>query len=61
MFVGLVIAEVADRAAIMHNGVIVDTGPTADVFHSPTDDYTRALLAAHPRPTPPTSRADARG
>ena len=45
-----VIAEVADRVAIMHQGRIVETGPTADVFHSPQDPYTVTLLAAHPQP-----------
>jgi ABC-type oligopeptide transport system ATPase subunit len=48
-----VIAEVADRVAIMHEGRIVEIGSTVDVFHHPTHDYTRALLAAHPRPHPP--------
>jgi len=43
-----VIAEVADRVAIMHQGRIVETGRTASVFHSPQDEYTVALLAAHP-------------
>jgi ABC-type glutathione transport system ATPase component len=43
-----VIAEVADRVAIMHQGRIVETGPTASVFHSPQDPYTVTLLAAHP-------------
>jgi ABC-type glutathione transport system ATPase component len=43
-----VIAEVADRVAIMHQGRIVETGPTASVFHSPQDPYTVALLGAHP-------------
>jgi ABC-type glutathione transport system ATPase component len=47
-----VIAEVADRVAIMHRGQIVETGPTADVFHNPQHDYTRALLAAHPGARP---------
>jgi ABC-type glutathione transport system ATPase component len=43
-----VIAEVADRVAIMHQGRIVETGPTASVFQSPQDSYTADLLAAHP-------------
>jgi ABC-type glutathione transport system ATPase component len=47
-----VIAEVADRVAIMHHGSIVEIGPTVDVFHDPQDDYTKALLAAHPKPIP---------
>jgi ABC-type glutathione transport system ATPase component len=45
-----VIAEVADRVAIMHRGVIVEIGATADVFHSPHDEYTKSLLASHPSP-----------
>ncbi|MFI5034964.1 MAG: ATP-binding cassette domain-containing protein [Acidimicrobiales bacterium] len=45
-----VIAEVADRVAIMHHGEIVEIGPTGDVFHSPQAPYTQTLLGAHPRP-----------
>jgi peptide/nickel transport system ATP-binding protein len=47
-----VIAEVADRMAIMHLGVIVEIGATSDVFHNPQDDYTKSLLASHPQPVP---------
>jgi ABC-type glutathione transport system ATPase component len=45
-----VIAEIADRVAVMNRGRIVEIGDTATVFQSPQDDYTKALLAAHPRP-----------
>jgi ABC-type glutathione transport system ATPase component len=45
-----VLAEVADRVAIMHQGRLAETGETASVFGDPQDDYTKALLAAHPRP-----------
>jgi ABC-type glutathione transport system ATPase component len=45
-----VIAEVADRVAIMHRGRIVEVGETAAVFVGPQDEYTKSLLAAHPRP-----------
>src|SRR5204863_1539198 len=38
-----VIAEVADRIAVMHLGRIVETGETRAVFQNPTDPYTRAL------------------
>jgi ABC-type glutathione transport system ATPase component len=47
-----VIAEVADRVAVMHEGRIVEIGPVAEVFQAPQHEYTRALLAAHPRPNP---------
>ena len=49
-----VLAEVADRVAIMHEGRIVETGPTGAVFSDPKDPYTVALLRAHPRPDPAT-------
>jgi ABC-type dipeptide/oligopeptide/nickel transport system ATPase component len=45
-----VIAEVADRVAIMYRGRIVEVGETAAVFANPQDEYTKSLLAAHPRP-----------
>jgi len=45
-----VIAEIADRVAVMNKGRIVEIGDTATVFHAPQDDYTKALLAAHPHP-----------
>ncbi len=45
-----VIAEVADRVAVMNQGRIVEIGDTATVFHAPQDEYTKALLAAHPHP-----------
>ncbi|GAC1323066.1 MAG: hypothetical protein NVSMB16_16740 [Acidimicrobiales bacterium] len=45
-----VIAELADRVAVMQTGRIVEIGETASVFHNPQHEYTQALLAAHPRP-----------
>ena len=45
-----VIAEVADRVAIMNRGQLVEDGQTAAVFANPQDEYTKSLLAAHPRP-----------
>ncbi|HWI73921.1 MAG TPA: ATP-binding cassette domain-containing protein [Baekduia sp.] len=45
-----VLAEVADRVAIMNTGRLVEIGETATVFGDPQDDYTKALLSAHPRP-----------
>jgi ABC-type glutathione transport system ATPase component len=52
-----VIASIADRVAIMHAGVIVETGPTNTVFASPQHQYTIDLLEAHPRsPYEPAAR-----
>jgi ABC-type glutathione transport system ATPase component len=47
-----VIAEVADRIAVMRNGRIVESGTTQEVFAHPKDEYTQALLRAHPHPDP---------
>jgi ABC-type glutathione transport system ATPase component len=47
-----VLAEVADRVAIMHEGRIVETGPAETVFREPRHPYTIALLRAHPRLEP---------
>jgi peptide/nickel transport system ATP-binding protein len=41
-----VVAEVADRILVMHEGRIVERGSLDDVFYSPTDPYTRGLLGA---------------
>jgi peptide/nickel transport system ATP-binding protein len=32
----------------MKDGIVVEAGPTADVFHAPQHDYTRALLDSVP-------------
>jgi oligopeptide transport system ATP-binding protein len=50
-----VLAEIADRVAIMNRGKIVEIGDAGTVFGAPQDDYTKALLAAHPHPRLPTS------
>jgi peptide/nickel transport system ATP-binding protein len=52
-----VIADLADRMAVMYAGRIVEEGPTADVLASPRHPYTRALLAAMPRITGDVAQA----
>ena len=44
-----VVAEIADRTVVMLNGNAVEQAPTAELFASPREPYTRALLAAVPR------------
>lgn len=44
-----VVAEMADRVAIMKSGEIVEQGPVIDIFERPQDPYTQQLLAAVPR------------
>ena len=43
-----VIAEMADRVAVMHRGALVEQGPVRQILRAPSHDYTRSLLAAVP-------------
>ena len=43
-----VIAEMADRVAVMHNGLLVEQGAVRQILRDPSHDYTRRLLAAVP-------------
>jgi len=47
-----VVRAVSDRLVVMRAGRIVEQGPCASVLSSPTDDYTRELIAAVPVPPP---------
>jgi oligopeptide/dipeptide ABC transporter ATP-binding protein len=43
-----VIAETADRVAVMYAGRIVEHGPVRTIFRAPQHPYTRGLLASMP-------------
>ena len=47
-----VIAETADRVAVMYAGRIVETGTVRDIFRHPAHPYTRGLLASMPGGAP---------
>lgn len=42
-----VVAETADRVAMMRNGRIVEMGSVEEVLNAPKHEYTKALLASH--------------
>ncbi|PZW47141.1 peptide/nickel transport system permease protein [Humitalea rosea] len=43
-----VVAEIADRVAVMYAGEVVEEGPVAEVFAAPRHPYTAALIASTP-------------
>jgi len=43
-----VIRRMCDRVAVLRGGRVVETGPTAQIYDDPAQDYTRELLAAVP-------------
>ncbi len=44
-----VVAQIADRVAVMRGGRKIEEGPVAQIFASPQADYTKMLLAAVPK------------
>ena len=44
-----VVADIADRVAVMYAGRIAETGTTAEIFAAPRHPYTALLLASIPR------------
>ncbi len=44
-----VVADVADRVAVMYAGKVVETGSIFDVYADPAHPYTQGLMASSPR------------
>ena len=53
-----IVRRIADVVCVMNNGKIVEQGPVEQVFTTPQHAYTRALLAAEPKPDPAPPRPD---
>lgn len=51
-----VVSQVTQRVAIMYAGRIVEIGPTNAVISNPFHPYTRGLIQALPRDSPPGTR-----
>jgi microcin C transport system ATP-binding protein len=54
-----IVRKIADRVCVMQRGKIVEQGAAEEVFTSPQHPYTRALLAAEPKPDPAPPQPDA--
>ena len=41
-----VVRALANEVIVMRNGVVVEKGPSSQIFDAPQTDYTKALIAA---------------
>ena len=54
-----IVRKIADKVCVMQRGKIVEQGPVERVFTAPEHAYTKALLAAEPKPDPAPPKPDA--
>ena len=50
-----IVRRISDRVCVMTGGKIVESGPTAEIFANPQHAYTKHLLAAEPKGSPPAT------
>jgi microcin C transport system ATP-binding protein len=53
-----IVRRIAERVCVMNGGKIVEQGPVEEVFTAPKHPYTKALLAAEPKPDPAPPRPE---
>ena len=51
-----VVESLANRTVVLHQGKVVETGPTHEILRSPQHPYTQRLIAAAPVPDPVVQR-----
>jgi peptide/nickel transport system ATP-binding protein len=51
-----VVRHICDRVAVMYLGNLMEVGPTEELFESPGNPYTHALLSAIPEPDPTSEK-----
>jgi microcin C transport system ATP-binding protein len=54
-----IVRKIAQKVCVMKGGKIVEQGAVEQVFSAPAHPYTRALLAAEPKPDPAPPQPDA--
>ena len=54
-----IVRHMAERVYVMQNGAIVETGKAEEVFTAPKHPYTRRLIEAEPKGTPPSTNLSA--
>lgn len=48
------VKSIADETYVMRDGLVIESGPTEQLFNTPLDPYTQSLMAPLPKPSPST-------